>query len=70
MQALPKTILLGMLLFCGGVIIGLLANRWEIQASGPQGSLAWRLDRLTGHVELCWPGKPPECHAANKPAAN
>jgi hypothetical protein len=60
---LNKPIILAALLFLGGVIIGaMIPNRWEIRVANR--GIVWRLDRLTGHLEMCIPGQPPKCEAA------
>lgn len=48
----------------GGTGVGLLMNRWEMHIGGPQMPIVWRLDRLTGNLELCYPTKPPDCQTA------
>ena len=67
---MAREFILGVLVLATGIAIGSLVNRWEVQTGGPQMPIVWRLDRLTGQLELCYPGKPPECFAATNPGAS
>ena len=51
------------LFFLGSAIVSAtVLNRWEIRVADR--GIVWRLDRLTGHLEMCAPGQPPKCEAA------